>query len=168
MFSHRFQKQASAAIAAAEARRTASPANHSREGSRKPCEQVVLGLLLKLDLLSRLQQIASKSAGITERPLATVKVYCVSRRPVWRQGATRSGWSILVDVGSAITNWRATVLAVQANDGAISPASVMSNVTSLGHGKPKQREHRARRAQPSSLGAASKYSSIVCSRRGNR
>lgn len=42
--------------------------------------------------------------------------------------ATRSGWSILVDVGSAITSWRATVLAVQANDGALSPASVMPNV----------------------------------------
>ena len=39
--------------------------------------------------------------------------------------ATPSGWSILVNVGSAITSWRATVLAVQANDGAISPASVM-------------------------------------------
>ena len=62
--------------------------------------------------------------------------------------ATRSGWLILVDVGSAITSWRATVLAVQANDGAISPASVMPNVTSLGHGKPKQKGS-TERAEPS-------------------
>jgi hypothetical protein len=55
-------------------------------GAENPANKSFLGLLLKLDLLSRLQQIASKSAGITERPLATVKVYCVSRRPVWRQG----------------------------------------------------------------------------------
>jgi hypothetical protein len=86
VLSHRFQKQASAAIPAAEARRTASPANHSRRGAENRANKSFLGLLLKLDLLSRLQLIASKSAGITERPLATVKVYCVSRRPVWRQG----------------------------------------------------------------------------------
>ena len=151
-------------------------------GAENRANKSLLGLLLKLDLLSRLQQIASKSAGITERPWATVKVYCVSRRPVWRQGdeersprepekafspevllmgasayvptlpfdtpATRSGWSILLNIGSAITSWRATVLAVQANDGALSPASVMPNITSLRHGKPKQRGS-TERAEPS-------------------